>query len=64
MINNMKRVPVCLMSTLVITLMFFFVDYAWWEDIFIRGFYCCVVVAVGAMATAINGDTKFWVHKP
>lgn len=64
MINNMKRIPICLMSTLLITVMFFFVDYTWITDTWMRGSYCTAIVIVGALVTAINGDTKFWVHKP
>lgn len=63
MLNNMKRVPVALMWMIILTMIFFFVDYTWITDAFTRGMYCVLVLIGGGFVTAINGDTKFWVYK-
>lgn len=63
MINKMKRIPICIMSTMVITIMFFFVDYTWIAESLMRAMYCCAIVIVGGITTAINADTKFWVYE-
>jgi len=63
MINNMKRIPVALMWTMLVAIMFFFVDYTWITDSWTRGMFCVIVLIGGGFVTAINGDTKFWVYK-
>lgn len=63
MLNNMKRVPICLMWTLLMIITFTFVDYEWITVGIARGMFVLFVLIGGACVTGMNHDFQFWVYK-
>ena len=60
MINKLKRVPIAIITLIMTTLVFTFVQYDWIFSMSGRFFFTTVVIVVGGFLSAMNYDLKFW----